>query len=229
MSTGRLTAQDLTLRDGVIAHLQWQPAIDATGIGVTAHEGTVILTGCISTYAGKLAAQRAVSQLRGVRAVANDLVVTIMAGRTDSDIAADAADALRVNAAIPDTVQVVVHHAQLTLTGTVAWSYQYLLAEQAVRHVGGIRHVQNKIRIEPPVIGRDIETRLLQALRRNARLDARRISVAVENGTARLTGYVLTHLQSDLAERVVFEAPGITAVDNQLVIDPPSDNRCDAS
>lgn len=90
MSTATLTDQDLKLRDAVLQQLEWDPAVDASGIGVTAHERAITLTGTINTYAGKLAAERAVKQVRGVRAVANDLEVKLLAGRTDADIAVDA-------------------------------------------------------------------------------------------------------------------------------------------
>ena len=58
MSTATLTDQDLKLRDAVLQQLEWDPAVDAGGIGVTAHEGAVTLTGTINTYAGKLEASR---------------------------------------------------------------------------------------------------------------------------------------------------------------------------
>jgi osmotically-inducible protein OsmY len=225
MSTATLTEKDLRLRDAVMRQLEWEPAIDASGIGVTAHAGAVVLSGSIPTYAAKLAAERAAKRVRGVRAVANDLEVTLVAGRTDADIAADAAAILRLHDEIPETVQVSVHHGYVTLTGTVKWHYQRLQAEKAVRYVQGVRHLADHISIEPKDVGRDLHRRIAKALYRNASLDASRIDVKTADGVAFLTGTATSWEQRQAAERAAYDAPGITMVDNQIVVEPPdSDN-----
>lgn len=94
MSTGTLTDVDVRVREHVVRQLEWDPEVDASGVGVTADNGVVTLSGAIDTYAGKLAAERAAKRVRGVRGVANDLVVRLKVGRTDADIARDAVLAL---------------------------------------------------------------------------------------------------------------------------------------
>ena len=227
MSTATLTEQDLKLRDAVVQQLEWDPAVDAGGIGVTSHEGAVTLTGSINTYAGKLAAERAAKQVRGVRAVANDLDVKLTTGRTDGDIAADAAALLRLHSEIPQGVQVVVHHGVVRLSGTVPWYYLYLEAEKTVRHIRGVRQVVNDISIMPPAAGRDLRKRIAQALYRNAGLDAKRIDVTVSDHVARLTGTATSWQQRQAAERAAYDAPGISMVDNQIIVEPPDDDACE--
>lgn len=227
MSTATLTDQDLKLRNAVMEQLEWDPAVDAGGIGVTAHEGAVTLTGSINTYAGKLAAERAAKQVRGVRAVANDLEVTLVAGRTDADIAADAAAMLRLHSDIPASVQAVVHHGVLRLSGTVPWYYLYLESEKTVRHLRGVRQVINDITIAPVETGRDLRKRIAHALYRNAALDAKRIDVTVGDHVARLTGVATSWQQRQAAERAAYDAPGITMVDNQIIVEPPDGDTCE--
>jgi osmotically-inducible protein OsmY len=156
-----------------------------------------------------------------VRAVANDLAVRLIAGRTDADIAADAAGMLRLHSEIPDTVQAMVHQGHLRLTGTVAWYYQYAEAERIVQHVRGVREVINDVRIAAPAAGKDLHKRIAQALYRNAGLDAQRIDVTVSDNVARLTGVATSWLQRNAAERAVYDAPGITMVENLIVVEPP--------
>jgi hypothetical protein len=55
----------------------------------------VTLTGFIDSYAGTLAAERVVKRVRGVRAVANDIIVRLKVDVTDTDIAAAAALVLK--------------------------------------------------------------------------------------------------------------------------------------
>lgn len=227
MSTATLSDQDLKLRDAVLEQLEWDPAVDVSGIGVAAREGAVTLTGYITTYAGKLAAERAAKLVRGVRAVANDLQVKLIAGRTDADIAADAAAMLRLHNDLPAGTQATVHHGHLRLTGTVPWYYLYLEAEQAVHHIRGVRNIINDIRIVTPQSGRDLHKRIAQALHRNASLDARRITVTVSDHVARLTGTVTSWPQRQTAERAAYDAPGVTMVDNQIIVEPPDGDVCE--
>ena len=95
MTTATHTSLDIVLRDAVVHQLDWDPRIDATAIGVSAHNGVVTLTGHVTSEAGKEAAEDVALHVRGVRAVANDLIVHVRLARTDTDLAEDAAAALR--------------------------------------------------------------------------------------------------------------------------------------
>lgn len=221
MSTISLTDLDLRVRDHVMRQLEWDPEFDASGIGVAAKNGVVTLTGYIDTYAGKLAAERAAKRVRGVRGVANDLDVRLKTGRTDADIARDAVRALELRPTVPATVQVAVHDGHVTLTGRVGWLYQSRDAEKAVRHVRGMRGVFNHIEVAGGAVARDIKHRIVQALHRNADLNAHRVAVDVAGDIARLTGSVTTWQQRETAERAAASAPGITCVKNEILVEPP--------
>lgn len=220
MTTSTITERDLRLRNHVQEQLEWDPEVDASAIGVAAKEGTVTLTGYIDSYAGKLAAERVVKRVRGVRAVANDVEVRLKTGRTDTDIAADAARVLDLYASIPRGVQAAVHNGHVTLTGTVAWLFQKAHAEKVVHDIRGVRGVFNHLAVAPRAVERDVHHRINAALHRNANLDAKRIAVSVEGGAVTLTGTVSTWLERDSAERAAAGAPGITTVFNRIDVEP---------
>ena len=220
MSTGTLSDRDLRVREHVVHQLDWDPEVDASGIGVAASNGVVTLTGYIDTYSGKLAAERAAKRVRGVRGIANDLDVRLKIGRTDADIAQDAVRALELRGNIPDTVQAAVHQGHVTLTGKVGWLYQARDAEKAVRHITGVRGVFNHIEVAGGSVARDVRHRIVQALHRTADLDARHVEISVFGGLARLTGSVTTWQQRETAERAAASAPGITCVENEIRVEP---------
>jgi osmotically-inducible protein OsmY len=222
MATTSLTDTDIRVRDAVVRQLEWDPEVDASAIGVAAKGGTVTLTGYIPTYAGKLAAERAAKRVRGVRAVANDLEVRLALERTDADIAADVTRALELRSSIPTSVQASVHSGHVTLTGAVDWMYQKRDAEKALRHVRGVRQVLNRVTVVHRAAERDVCQRIVEALHRNANVDARRITVTVSGDQATLSGHVGTWLQRESAERAAADAPGITQVDNRIIVDPGS-------
>lgn len=225
MTTATLTEADVQVRDAVMRQLDWDPQVDASEVGVAAKRGTVTLSGFIDSYAGKLAAERAAKRVHGVRAVANDIDVRLRLERTDADIAQDAARALVLRSTIPEAVQAVVHNGHLTLTGKVEWLYQKDSAEAAVRHIRGLRGIVNRITVAPRAVGRDVHHRIVKALHQDADVDARHITVTVSGHTVTLTGTVGTWLQRDSAERAAAAAPGITDVDNRIIVQSFHDSK----
>lgn len=200
--------------------LDWNPEVDASAIGVTAKGAVVTLTGFVDSYAGKLAAERIVKRVRGVGAVANDVVVRLRVERTDADIATDAAQALKLVPAIADTVQATVHNGYLTLTGTVEWLFQVEEAANAVRHIWGVQGVFNHVRVRPRSAERDIQRRIVAAMHHNADVDAKRVHVAFDRDVVTLTGTVDTWAQRDAAAYAAGSAPGIVRVNNQILVEP---------
>jgi osmotically-inducible protein OsmY len=225
MTTASITGTDIRLRDVVVRQLDWDPEVDASAIGVSAKDGVATLTGFIDTYVGKLAAERVAKRVRGVRAVANDITVRLLVDRTDPDIAHDAAQALTLRPALADNVQVAVHRGRVTLTGTVEWLFQKEQAAHAVRHVRGLLGVLNHITVTPKSGQRDVHHRIVRALHHNADLDAGHISVTVSDDVVTLRGTVGSWMQRDAAERAAGSAPGITRVDDEIVVVPPEPQK----
>jgi osmotically-inducible protein OsmY len=227
VATATLSEADIRLRDAVMRQLEWDPEVDASAIGVAAKTGSVTLSGFIETYSEKLAAERAAKRVHGVRAVANDIEVRHYPERTDADIAQDAARALELRMSVPENVQVVVEHGHLTLTGNADWLYERANAEDAVRHIRGVRGVLNRIVVSPKTAVRDVRRRIVKSLHQNADVDARHITVMVSGDTVTLTGTVGTWLQRESAERAAANAPGIARVENGIVVQSLHDGKTD--
>ncbi|MBI3048106.1 MAG: BON domain-containing protein [Acidobacteria bacterium] len=220
MTTMSLTETDVRVREEVRRQLDWDPDVDNSAIGVAAKNGVVTLTGFIDSYAGKLAAERAAKRVRGVRAVANDIEVRLKLGRTDADIARDAARALELRLGVPDSVQAIVHDGHVTLTGKVSWIAQKKNAEKAVQHVRGVKSIFNHIEVTPDRTHQDVRKRIVEALHRQADVHARHISVGISGDVAVLTGTVGSWSEREAAERAAGDAPGIRWVDNRIVVEP---------
>lgn len=218
MTVTTVSAADLRLRDAVVRQLDWDSQFDAGEIGVSARKGAVTLTGSIDSYAGKLAAERAVKRVRGVRTVANDLQVTLRHERGDAEIAADAAQVLNMRPTLPEDVQAVVHSGHVTLTGTVRTLFQRVIAERAVRHIRGVKGVVNRIVVARGVYAPDLRQQIVAALHRDAGIDPHGIKVTVADGAVLLEGRVGSWLERESAEQAAIHAPGITSVDNRIAV-----------
>jgi BON domain len=82
-------SHSLELKDRVAVELECEPRVDAALIRVAVDNGVVTLTGVVSSYAQKVAAERAVRRIPEVKAVASDLEVRLpfLACPNDSELA----------------------------------------------------------------------------------------------------------------------------------------------
>jgi osmotically-inducible protein OsmY len=214
---------DSQIREEVIQELRWDPQVtDPDAIGVAVKDGAVTLTGAVSTYAQKFAAVRAASRVYGVKTVADELTVK-PAGepRDDSDIARAIAHILDNNTQIPEgKVHAQVRAGWVTLNGEVEWQYQRLEVERMVQHVRGVVGISNNIIVTPKVSSGQVQAKIEEAFKREAEIDARHISVAISDHTARLYGHVHSLSEANAARAAAASAPGIASVESHLVVTP---------
>jgi osmotically-inducible protein OsmY len=222
MATKTQTRSDNSLRDDVLLELKWDPKISsASDIAVAVKDGVVTLSGFVPSFWEKDAAEKAVKRVYGVRGIANDIEVKLFWQRTDPEIARDAVHELESHVSIPaDRIKVTVKDGWVTLEGTVDWEYQKSLTESAMKKLKGVSGVTNKIQVTPKASAAEVKSKIEQALRRSAELDARRITVKIEGSTVKLYGSVSSWAERDEAERAAWSAPGTTMVENHILVNP---------
>jgi osmotically-inducible protein OsmY len=213
-------SSDSMLQQAVLAELNWDPSVIAAHVGVAANNGVVILSGHVGSFAEKRAAEAAASRVKGVKAVAEEIEVTLSFDmkRTDDQIAKAALDCLAWDVSIPqDKIKVKVEKGWITLTGDVNWRFQKDAAENDSRRLFGVVGVSNQIAIKPYARPSDIHEKIMTALNRSW-YDTAKITVAAEGGNVRLGGSVRTWHERQLAEAAAWGAPGVTQVEDDIAI-----------
>ena len=213
---------DLELRQDVLDELEFEPSVNAAHIGVAANRGVVTLTGFVTNYAEKAAAERAARRVKGVKAIAEEIEVRLPSDtkRADDEIAARAVDILQWQVGFPaDRIAVKVEKGIVTLTGEVDWQYQRTEAEHVVHKLTGVIGVANQIRVAAPVRASEVKEKIQKALERSADVEASRITVQTEGGRVVLSGKVRAWYERDIAERAAWSAPGVTEVQDHLTIE----------
>jgi osmotically-inducible protein OsmY len=203
--------------------LQWDPNLDATDIAVSVKKGVVTLAGFVKNYADKYEAESAAKRVAGVLAVANDIEVRLPSvdERPDPEIARDAVAAIKSQLPISsEHIKVVVKNGWVTLEGKVEWQYQKNTAENAVRRIKGVKGVSNLIQLKPRAQPSEIKRKIQEAFRRNAEIDANRITVEANGSEVILKGAVRSWIEREEAERAAWAAPGVTKVEDRIVVSP---------
>lgn len=212
---------DSDIKRDVEEELKWDPELDATDIAVNVKNGVVTLTGFVRSYAQKLQAERDVKRVAGVLGVANDIQVRlpVLDERPDPEIARDAVNALKTELPYSyENIKLVVKDGWVTLEGSVEWNYARERAESAVKRVRGVKGVTNAIEVKPKVEPHEIRRKIEEAFKRNAEVDASRITVETHGSEVILRGTVRSWAERQEAERVAWSAPGVTKVDNRITI-----------
>jgi len=217
---------DVQIQASIIDELRWDPILNAAEIGVTVKNGIATLSGVVDSYAKKIAAENAAKRVTGVRAVAEDIQVgpSDALQRSDTEIAQAVLNALRWHAAIEEEkIKVRVDDGNVWLEGEVEWEYQRSNARNCIEHLSGVRSIINAIVIKPRTAAKllDVQQKIGAALQRNASLAAKQIEVSVVGSKAILNGTVRSFAEREAAVMAAWSAPGITEVDNRLVIEVP--------
>ena len=203
--------------------IQWEPLLHAAEIGVTVKNGIVTLTGVVDSYAKKTEAENAAKYVAGVKAVVEKIEVkfgSTYGKKTDNDIANEIVSALKWSWRVPnEKVKVKVENGWITLEGELEYNYQRDAAKDTVKDLLGVTGVSNLISLKSTTGEKAEKAGIQSALRRNWSISDNDINVAVSGHKATLTGTVDSWFQKDEAGRIAYKAPGVWAVDNELIVD----------
>jgi osmotically-inducible protein OsmY len=215
---------DTQIHRDVLEELRWDSRVDETEVGVELDAGVVTLTGTVTSWAKRVAAQEAARRVIGVLDVANDIKVKVPGGltRSDTEIAQAVRRALEWDVFVPDEkITSTVSDGWVTLEGALERWSQRDDAERAVRNLAGVKAVINKITVTTATpVTQDVRKAIEQALERRAEREARRIRVDVRDGIATLTGPVHSWAERKSVLAAARFTPGVRSVEDHLRTEP---------
>ena len=212
---------DSDIKRDVEDELRWDPDIRSDDIAVAVKGGVVTLAGFVRSYGQKLQAEADTKRVAGVVGLANDIEVRlpILDQRPDPEVARDAVAALK--AQLPyswEAIKPIVKTGWVTLEGQVEWNYQRERAGTAVERIRGVKGVTNSIQVKPHVAPAEVKHKIEEAFRRSAEIDAKNVTVETVGSEVILRGSVRSWTERHEAERAAWAAPGVTKIDNRIII-----------
>jgi osmotically-inducible protein OsmY len=126
--------------------------------------------------------------------------------------------ALSLDSLFP-TVDAKADDGLVTLNGQANWQYQRDEAEFIAASVTGVIDVHDEIELVPPGPSTDeVQHSIKKAMERNAKLDAKSVSVETSNGKVTLRGTVSSWADHDEAVNAAWAAPGVTDVKDDISV-----------
>jgi hyperosmotically inducible protein len=240
-------AADSDIRTRLKEALKTDPQLEHEAIDIRAvNDGVVLLGGEVTTLSSHLRALDVATRVPGVRRVATE--IRSPDRLADEEIRRDTAREggastrglvrdlwvtsavkmmLLADARTPGlSVSVDTRDGRVTLFGTVPSAEAKAAAEEDARAIAGVRSVENALEIVPPAETEavdandaEVERRVVETLSGNDGLAGTRISVAVRNGVARLSGTVPSEVQRLRAAVSARGVSGVRAVRDDLQIE----------
>lgn len=215
--------KDSQIQQEVLHELSWDTRVVHTNVGVQVERGVVTLTGTVSSWPQRIAAQDAAHRVAGVLDVANDIRVKLPGSplRTDTDIALAVRHALEWDVLVPDKqICSSVTDGWVTLEGDVEYWSQREDAENAVRNLAGITGVTNRITVEPAAVPEDVRKSIEAALARQAADEARAIHLDVKGGDVKISGTLHSWAERHAVIAAARATPGVRSVQDGLTLVP---------
>jgi len=215
---------DTQVQQDVLSELKWDGRVEETDVGVEVEKGIVTLTGTVSSYAKRIAAQQAAHRVAGVLDVANDIQVHVPGGavRIDPEIAQAVRHALEWDVIVPDTqIRSTVAQGWVTLNGEVGAWHERDAAERAIRNLPGVHGVLNELHVNLPYVKAEtIHDGIEQALERRAERHSRHIAIDVRDGEVELSGPVESWAEREAILGAARYTPGVKKVTDHLRYTP---------
>lgn len=235
-----ITRSDAEIQEAIVAALFFDPATHASEITVTVEDGVATLSGIVESWQKRTLCGWVTKGVKGLREVKNEIIFTYQEDRPDDDIELEVKRRLERDVWVGDAlINVQAEAGKVSLTGVVG-----SVAEKSRAYfdawVSGVTEVDvRELSVEwrerkrmvreskyAPKTDEEIRQAVEDAFHYDPRIASLDLEVAVNNGTAILTGVVDNLMAKRAAGQNAGNTIGVRRVENYLQVrpvNPPND------
>jgi osmotically-inducible protein OsmY len=215
---------DERIKKDVAEHLMGDGRLDASDVGVRVDDGIVILSGIVSTYSERIAAEEDAVQVIGVRRVDNEIEVDSnqVKGTADHEVQMHIERVLAWAPGLDSAqIDVSVDHGSVQFEGAVASSWDKTRVEKLGTMVRGVTRVTNKLSVVPckDLADKVIARNIVAAIDRHADVCVEDVVVKVARKTVILSGTVPTWSARRAAHDAALYTRGVIDICDDLVVE----------
>lgn len=213
-----------TIKQDVIDQIGWDDAVNVNDIHVEVINDTVNLSGTVTRYSAKMAAERDAFSVMGVKNVENNIKIKQPMsedGIPDAELADNVGNMLLWNSNImSNEISVEVKDRVVNLSGKVGSYWEKQLAWEVARSAMGVADVANELEVElkEPLADEEVKNDVIKAYRRNPIIDENLIKVDVRDGVVKLSGTVGSYQIKHQAHTSAKYTGGVKDVIDEIVI-----------
>lgn len=212
------------IRSDIIKQLEWDSRIKAKNITVEVNNHTVILSGNVSSYMQRTAAEADAMNIPGVSDVHNLLNIEpddFSKNYTDDQILRNIKSIIALNPVLNlRMIELSVENGAVFLSGAVDEFWKKMQAEEIIFDAPGVKKVVNTLSVVPTNAPYDeiIAANILSALQRIPNINLQLINVTVEGGRVTIHGRVPDWNSFSAAHNAAKYTRGVTDLTNKLII-----------
>ncbi len=142
---------DIDLANDVLVRLELDPTLDAADVGVSVHDGVVTLRGSLARGEDKVATERAVKLVPGVKGLVDRIEIASPEPEspTDAEVARAATEAIEwLTTVPPESVNVTVRDGWVNLRGKVESNSQRETLEDVILHLPQVKGVNDLLELK---------------------------------------------------------------------------------
>ena len=222
--------RDSDISNSVRRRILNSAVIKSQGLFVTCKDGVVTLSGTVGSYSEEQQAGLLATEVRGVKAVTNNIETKWGTTRSDVEIKNDAIAAIGRDVYLTGLpITVVVQNGIVSLGGSVGNAYEKDRAFDDVRWISNVKSVTNGLTVEwyedhgvksESATPSDdaVKQAVRQSLDQDSRLLAKEVTIRTLFGEVTLDGSVYSHYEKEIAEQDAKNVVGVAWVRNNLFV-----------
>ena len=209
----------------VIDQLNWDTGVDPEGIDVQIMDDNVILEGSVTSYQAKIAAEKTIQAIPGIRKITNNLRIKLPPNavqQSDEEIHENVVNQLNKNEFV-DTrnIRINAKNSTVTFEGNVKSLKNKQLLTDIAYSSTGVVDVINNTYVQPAeeISDEDIAGNIRMELEERSLIDNDQLIVEVEDGVVHLRGNAPSWKVKEDVHEIALNTRSVTDVIDDIEID----------